>query len=606
MRKGFLILLSFILFFGCASKETIRPDNTNSTPVSEVELIISYSEAPSVTPMATDAPATVAPTDAPTDTPVPTDTPEPTQPPKPYVAEDGVYTIAWISDPQHYSAKFPELYDSMTLFLRDHREELQLAYIMHTGDLEHVFDYADVDGLLCDVMYSQTLYIADDGSEIILGCGTYSRYSSSSGYKIMHLSRAASNPNAGKTELIVTTNEGFYPERSDFIALQKFNQNNGSFFLKYEFPMEEDGRFKDIDADIYLTYDPSQELSDKNRFMDLAPYLDPGDDHDNGQFFANAIDAAKNGDCIYHVPLDISACGIFTASSNVPQGQTGFTFQSYVEFVDNVCNGVDPMSKTAGYMMGKAENFTRLFMSMSDLFICDGKAHLDNEEMRELMLFVDEYGSDVSLTEEEIYKPIIEEHNEEIQAAVDALEGRTAGIEGRSGAKYGELCSFDDYISFYVMYGQELGFYGLPSFDGRGPMTISHEFVSVSSGSLYPDACVEFVNLLLSYDIQKNMDSNPVNREAFRTAAEEKLSLYNKELDIRRSLGLNVTERIPEDAVGKYTEILNSSKGIANAGGAVEQIVREESSSYFSGGRSMDDVIPVMQKRIQTVLDETA
>ena len=135
MRKGFLILLSFILFFGCASKETIRPDNTNSTPVSEVELIISYSEAPSVTPMATDAPATVAPTDAPTDTPVPTDTPEPTQPPKPYVAEDGVYTIAWISDPQHYSAKFPELYDSMTLFLRDHREELQLAYIMHTGDL---------------------------------------------------------------------------------------------------------------------------------------------------------------------------------------------------------------------------------------------------------------------------------------------------------------------------------------------------------------------------------------------------------------------------------------------------------------------------------------
>ena len=477
---------------------------------------------------------------------------------------------------------------------------------MHTGDLEHVFDYADVDGLLCDVMDSQTLYIADDGSEIILGCETYSRYSSSSGYKIMHLSRAASNPNAGKTELIVTTNEGFYPERSDFIALQKFNQNNGSFFLKYEFPMEEDGRFKDIDADIYLTYDPSQELSDKNRFMDLAPYLDLGSDPDNGQFFANAIYAAKNGDCIYHVPLDISACGIFTASSNVPQGQTGFTFQSYVEFVDNVCNGVDPMSKTAGYMMGKAENFTRLFMSMSDLFICDGKAHLDNEEMRELMLFVDEYGSDVSLTEEEIYKPIIEEHNEEIQAAVDALEGRTAGIEGRSGAKYGELCSFDDYISFYVMYGQELGFYGLPSFDGRGPMTISHEFVSVSSGSLYPDACVEFVNLLLSYDIQKNMDSNPVNREAFRTAAEEKLSLYNKELDIRRSLGLNVTERIPEDAVGKYTEILNSSKGIANAGGAVEQIVREESSSYFSGGRSMDDVIPVMQKRIQTVLDETA
>ena len=39
-------------------------------------------------------------------------------------------------------------------------------------------------------------------------------------------------------------------------------------------------------------------------------------------------------------------------------------------------------------------------------------------------------------------------------------------------------------------------------------------------------------------------------------------------------------------------------------GSAIESILMEESSSYFNGQKSMDDVITVMQKRLQTVLDE--
>ena len=82
---------------------------------------------------------TPARSDAPTPAPVPEPTPEPTATPAPeptaYAAEDGVYTIAWMSDPQHYSEEFPEKYYAMTAFLRDHREEMHLAYIINTGDL---------------------------------------------------------------------------------------------------------------------------------------------------------------------------------------------------------------------------------------------------------------------------------------------------------------------------------------------------------------------------------------------------------------------------------------------------------------------------------------
>lgn len=78
---------------------------------------------------------TAAPTTAPTDSPEP----PPDAPPR-YIAADGVYTIAWMSDPQHYSKKFPETYYAMTTFLRDHREEMHLEYIINTGDLVHNTD----------------------------------------------------------------------------------------------------------------------------------------------------------------------------------------------------------------------------------------------------------------------------------------------------------------------------------------------------------------------------------------------------------------------------------------------------------------------------------
>ena len=45
------------------------------------------------------------------------------------------YTIAWMSDTQHYSNRFPDIFYAMTAYLRDAEKELNLKYVAHTGDL---------------------------------------------------------------------------------------------------------------------------------------------------------------------------------------------------------------------------------------------------------------------------------------------------------------------------------------------------------------------------------------------------------------------------------------------------------------------------------------
>lgn len=45
------------------------------------------------------------------------------------------YTIAWLSDTQHYSSSHPETFTAMTSYLFKKQQSLNLGYVVHTGDI---------------------------------------------------------------------------------------------------------------------------------------------------------------------------------------------------------------------------------------------------------------------------------------------------------------------------------------------------------------------------------------------------------------------------------------------------------------------------------------
>ena len=481
-----------------------------------------------------------------------------------------------------------------------------------SGTLKQLFDYSNVDESYYDVIDTQTLYVSDDGNDIVLGGYVYdnSSYYSGDVYKIMHLKRADRNPNAGKTILTLSLGEDAYPEYSDLYAAKIYNRQDNPCFIKFVMPYDESGEYQDVNADILLLYNPVSDPSDSSRYLDLAPYFNFDDASYKQEYFTNALDAAKSGSSLYRIPLDISASGIITDVSNVPSGKQGFTFDEYKKFLNDKCNGTDPISKTKGFEMSKQEYFTKLFLNMSDVFIKDGKVNLEGEDFRNLMLFVDEYGSDISAGSNGLGFGYVTEHNRSVYEAemeIDAvLSGKSAEVEGKIGAVYGNFYSFENYLDRYRLFGSNIGVYGLPSYDGRGPLTVSSEFVSVSLDTKYPDACADFVKLLLSYDVQCHKESNPINRKALRYIAEKKLDYYNSSIDEESKSDRSVKKaKLGPEAIDKYEEILSSSYGGISAGSSIESILREESSAYFNGQKSLDDVITVMQKRLQTVIDES-
>ena len=142
MKKiAFICIALLLILSGC--KGSAQAPVATAAPTQDTSMAI---EVPALTPAPTlqqtpapTATLTSAPTEVPT--PEPTDTPEPRER---YVPEEGVETVAWLTDTQHYAnyaAKdLPNIFPVMTAFLRVKAEEMNLVYVVHTGDLVHVND----------------------------------------------------------------------------------------------------------------------------------------------------------------------------------------------------------------------------------------------------------------------------------------------------------------------------------------------------------------------------------------------------------------------------------------------------------------------------------
>ncbi len=151
MKKAlFIFIWLLLILLGC--QRTAQNADATPTATEGVRIeITAVSATPSIAPHQTQTPWPY-PSDKNLFVPEATEplTPEPTAVPtqtpnaERYVVEDGVETVAWLSDTQHYANYHinmkvpPEMYKTVTGFLRDKADQMHLVYVVHTGDLVHV------------------------------------------------------------------------------------------------------------------------------------------------------------------------------------------------------------------------------------------------------------------------------------------------------------------------------------------------------------------------------------------------------------------------------------------------------------------------------------
>ena len=108
------------------------------------------------------------------------------------------------------------------------------------------------------------------------------------------------------------------------------------------------------------------------------------------------------------------------------------------------------------------------------------------------------------------------------------------------------------------------------------------------------------------------MGGIPLSRSAFDTVGSKYVQSQNDDLDRNLRLyseaemvlyGMN-TERMDESAVDDLEALIDSLTGWYVNDGSINAIIREEMPAYFEGQKTLEQIIPVLEDRVQTVINE--
>lgn len=488
-----------------------------------------------------------------------------------------------------------------TLNLKDHTEEIYLSY--DDCDINR-FDTANL-----------TLLKATDDKIIFAGASSREQFGNYS-IRDMHeydnliviLEKAPTNPNIGKKILKAAS---FVPiSYSMAEAIRQFNNTNPDAMIMLDSRYDYDEVAKTIIMDENLdetSFDLQVKAAMMNKLtMDLLAaegpdlilgtmnytylnnedlLLDLSDDVKVSNIYDNVIESGKTGKAIYQVPLAFGLEGILVNRSDVDASKPGFTFDSYKEYISGPCNGKDPN------MMGKLDFLSTCISEASSEFRDRDGLDFDNREFSKTAEFVNEL---VLPSEKEIM-------DQKIMLRTTTGGQESAFVNASSGMEFLRI-TCNDVENKTLM--------GFPSSKARGLMINVSQSVGVSAATSCPDACREFIKLLLSDDIQflfARYDGISINRnsqaEACKIFADRTNACYRSMIEYYDSYMLDAlntyTTTVDEEQfVSQMDEYIKSASGLRIIDSEVEIIIREEIQAYFAGQKSIKKVMGTIQNRV--------
>ena len=430
------------------------------------------------------------------------------------------------------------------------------------------------------------------------------------------LTKEKTNPHAGKT-IIHATSLGEY-SYSVCEAVSVFNDTNADYFIqldnKYSSEYlvsnggismwDENYGDKLTEATIELTYQLKIDLmngegpdiviggAEYTHLNSIDCFLDLKPEISTDGLFENVIAVSEYDGKLYQCPLAFYVTGIVAPKKDVDQEQFGFTYDQYKDFVSGPCNGDDPLSS----FNSRTGYFITCVSKMQDACWDDEKKSYDTPAFRKLA----EYVSD-----------------NVIEKTFANMEYTGVPVESsKRNNAYEYMMTFPYFMYYYSDSISDMKILGAPSVDGRGPSVKSGPSVGIAANTKEKNACIDFVKLLLSEDIQESFedwdDCTPLRRSAFETAGKRQVDAYNENYhqNASRYTRIQLMEyafawcEIDNNAVDEYEKMIVSCKSMTAFDPALEKILGEEMPAYFTRQKSLDEVITIINDRSKTYISE--
>ena len=438
--------------------------------------------------------------------------------------------------------------------------------------------------------------------------------------KNVGLFQAGTDPRVGKTSLLIVE---MFPSDSVTWAIQEFNRNSTTCMIEYK-------TFEDIlDSDNYLDQDGSvdyaaydeavfdylwKEISQGNgpdilirysnesgekfesRFyeyggllQDLLPLWEKEAPAWRDQYYTNLIDVMKNGDGLYSIPFEYQIINYVSLDNNALA--TKPTYSDWLKYMDTHADGRALVRMTG-------QDF------LLNCLCYDGASFVD-ENSNKSMFSSQEFKDLLRLSKE--YCMSVDEWN-------NMSEREAVLYKQRIWGDCREIALGRDYDTD----GQ---FYGLISKDG-GHSCLSGNTVSITSNCKDVECAWEFIKFLLSPDVQEcymraedPRDIGFHNFPVLRSSMEYMLDFdlnpkaheeywYYYYADYERDWTIDMMTPMTEEEAQTVRDFISSVDYVYYSDIEIVSVVMEESAAYFAGQKTIDEVVAIIDNRVQTILNE--
>ena len=432
------------------------------------------------------------------------------------------------------------------------------------------------------------------------------------------LAKAEKNPNAGKE--IIELAFPVRPEVSEYLskAIYEFNNSDDEYIIriwdkqKVGFTL---GIVESSDIDEQETYKLIQELKsdeapdliiglqntyamNEDILMDMSGFLEP---EVLDKQFSNIIDAGVIDGKQYFLPVTLEMDGLIIDSDLLEDGAVGLTFEEYDKLVEEELNGFSPYDYPYSTYYNKCDFI---------LSCIDTKSAIEGEKV--------DFGTDQ-------FYAAVEYANENFtyddpdSTPFDYIIDWDVRL--KTSCCYAQITDYLEYVHLCHDSKGQFVIIGAPSVDAAGPRFKALETISVSASSDVTDGCKKFINYLFAGTafasddcdfrcIVTNKEIMNKNIESISAVNNELYGEYTSKVQsgvIKPAVGVEMAYGDKTATDEMHECFINSMSAISTYYYEDAVIVRfliEELAPYYSGDRSLDEVVVLLNDRVARYVSE--
>ena len=486
-----------------------------------------------------------------------------------------------------------------------------------------------------DGTQSPSLYFASN-TDIYMTCQKYEGISMSyvktpSNMFLLHLHRQEKNPHAGKNivylayyndlklnfidEFIDYLNRyNLDPTKKVRIVLMDYSIDStlyASFYSSLNTSTEErallaDQVYLDIlsgdGPDILLNFGSFSQFNTERILVDLNTLIDGNTPLDRSLLYDNIVRAYERDGKLYQIPMNFAITGMI-ANKDFVGDRTGWTYDEFRSISQSLPENVNILGNVP-----QSELLETLLNGTTSHFLDydNRKVKYDDPEFGEILDLVKNYG--VAKTSAEIFREMTEDLTGTVLTDKQRFD---AGMIVAMNQTIHRLSEFGNIIS---LCGGNVCFIGNPNVNGSGAQADSAASVAITQACPFKEEAWDFIKYLFDEEFQLSCaiyaNNFPVNRKAFDAMMD--LSLEDNkigweraetETDIAAILSLE-SAHLNEEHVAALKITIESIRESCSSDPSAMMIIQEEAPGYFTGQRTVDEVVNIIQKRAAAVVQE--